>query len=181
MNETTYEGSYSMYDRNLQMSFLRYRIGGERYNEQPCQRRLTQYQYEMFMHAINTNMHYKLYLDGLPAAVINRNPVTGDVSTDYKEGVPVGRTVWSSDGDTGSLTKKFILYNHWNIVVKVHPVENSNQVQVVGFEIEPRSYTPSIEPERSPNWEYKVHRPLYLDDLIGMEQKEQYFQFTYSY
>ena len=46
MNSTTYEGNYSMYDRNLQMSMLRYRIGGERYNEQPCQRRLNQYQYE---------------------------------------------------------------------------------------------------------------------------------------
>ena len=80
------------------------------------------------MQAIEQNMHYKLYLDGLPAAVIIRDPVTGYIKRDYQEGVPVGRMVWSADGDTSNLTKKFILYNHWNIMVKVHPVDNSNQV-----------------------------------------------------
>ena len=33
MNTTVYEGNFNMYDRNLQMSFMKYTVGEERYNE----------------------------------------------------------------------------------------------------------------------------------------------------
>ena len=33
MQPEVYEGKFSMYDRNLHESFLKYNVGGERYNE----------------------------------------------------------------------------------------------------------------------------------------------------
>jgi len=51
-------------------------------------------------------------------------------------------------------------------------MEQTTAVRIVGFEVEPRSYTPSMEPARRPNWEYKVHRPLYLDELRDMEKQD---------
>mmetsp|Transcript_870 Transcript_870/g.1174 ORF Transcript_870/g.1174 Transcript_870/m.1174 type:complete len:117 (-) Transcript_870:1334-1684(-) len=116
-------------------------------------------------------MHYKLYVDGLPAAVIVRDPVTGHTHRDYQQGIPVGKIVVDSS-DIKNIRHKYVLYNHWNIVVKTQPMEQTTAVRIVGFEVEPRSYTPSMEPARRPNWEYKVHRPLYLDELRDMEKQD---------
>ena len=110
-------------------------------------------------------MRYKLYLDGLPAAVVVRDPVTGVIQVDYDDGVPVGKleNVFGSGGGGSRPSVKFILYNHFNFVVKVSPAPQTttSELRIVGFEIEPRSYAP----EGPLAWNNAIHRPLYLDEL----------------
>ena len=40
---------------------------------------------------ISEGYHYNLYLDGLPAAVKIRDPETGELETNYQDGIPVGK------------------------------------------------------------------------------------------
>ena len=55
---------------------------------------------------------YKLYLDGLPSATIERNLETGVTKPNYDDGVSVGvRQVLKG-------IEKYVLYNHWIITVK---------------------------------------------------------------
>lgn len=82
-----------MYESSLHESFLKYLVGKNRFNELSCQRQLFTYEYDAFQEAIEQDMHYKLYLDELPAAVVIRDPVNGDVHKDYNEGIPVGKLI----------------------------------------------------------------------------------------
>lgn len=46
----------------------------------------------------------------------------------------------------GDIEEKFLLYNHWNILVKYQPVpESEKEFHIVGFEVEPRSYGNTLE------------------------------------
>lgn len=87
-----------------------------------------------------SNMYkFRLYIDGLPNAVLKRDPLTGSVHPLYDEGVPVGKIV--KDEKDGRY--KYALYNHWLITVKKQQVEGSEyRMRIVGFEVEPRSYYP---------------------------------------
>lgn len=131
-------------------------------------------------------MHYRIYLDGLPAAVIVRDPVTGHVHKDYNEGIPVGKMIIDQT-DIKNPKEKYLIYNHFNFVVKTQVVPESERVRIVGFEVEPRSYMPQNDKAKQPSWEYREHRPLFIDELrkLGnheMERRvEQSFQFTYSF
>ena len=80
-------------------------------------------------------MRYKLYLDELPAAVVVRDPITDHFKTEYSEGIPVGKLIIDSSGKN-----KYILYNHFNFLVKTQPIAKSSKIRIVGFEIEPRYY-----------------------------------------
>ena len=91
---------------------------------------------ENFQKTILDDFRFRLFIDDLPSATIVRNPETGTVHTDYQSGVPVGKLVRTAD----QADFKYILYNHWNIVIKTQQVENSLHQRVVGFEVEPRSY-----------------------------------------
>ena len=44
-----------------------------------------------FINFIKNDFKYKLYLDGMPSAVLVRNEETGELEPDYEHGIPVGR------------------------------------------------------------------------------------------
>ena len=65
-------------------------------------------------------MRYKLFLDELPAAVVMRNSDTGQIKVDYDDGIPVGMVVNSIEPGKPP-SKKFMLFNTFNMVVKLAP------------------------------------------------------------
>lgn len=136
-----------------------YTVGQQKGTAHACApRQLNEFQYEKFKQAIFDDYRYHLYIDGLPAAVIIRDPVSGKLHPDYDDGIPVGKLV--NDPDSGEL--KYVLYNDWSLTVRTTEVEGSDRhVQIVGFEVEPRSYDP-LSPITK---EYRPHKPLYLDEL----------------
>ena len=122
MAKSMFNGQFDgIYESNTYESFLRYYVGSDRNNEQACQRQLTSDQWDAFKFAIDADYHYRIYIDGLPAAVIVRDPVTGHVHKDYNEGIPVGKYVLDNT-DVNNPVEKYILYNHFNFVVKTQPV-----------------------------------------------------------
>ena len=82
-----------------------------------------------------------MYLDGLPAAVQIRDPETTEISTNFQSGIPIGK-ISETDGSV-------IIYNHLHINVKYHN-KDEKKMQVVSFEIEPRS----IAAEEFVRWSY---------------------------
>ena len=153
-------------------SFLQYRVGTDKLNVKSCYRNLSEFQMENFKDSILKNYKYRLFIDNLPSATIVRHPETGEVHTDYFSGIPVGKLIYVVD--LGVF--KYILYNHWNLVVKTSQVENSLHQRIVGFEVEPRSYAQGQKIE----WDIEEHKPLYLDELQLKDKKDQQFGFTYS-
>lgn len=103
----------SHYDTDLRRSFFGYRIETSYELDKTCTKSLSTYQGENFMDAIDNQFGFKLYLDGLPSAVVVRDPVTGEVHNEYDDGIPVGKIVYDKDGK-----KKYVLYNHWILTVK---------------------------------------------------------------
>jgi len=73
---------------------------------------------------------------------------------------------------------RYILFNHWNIVVEHQEVENSLHRRIVGFYVEPRSLGKGASME----WSAANEPPLYLDDLLKHPEgsNEREFSFTYS-
>ena len=92
--------------------------------------------------------HYNLYLDGLPAAVRIRNPETGELETNYQDGIPVGHF------DIEKENLKWILYNHLHMTI-YYRKENKNK-QIVGFEVEPRA----IMFNEMISWEHEMSTPI---------------------
>ena len=79
-------------------------------------------------------------------------------------------------------SKKLVLYNHFNILVKTQlAYGSSDDHQIVGFEIEPRSYAPSKDPSQWPRWKNSPHEPLLLDSLYEMPDADRKVAFTYSF
>ena len=107
----------------------------------PCTRKLSDFQYEGFESAIRNSYRYKLYVDGLPSAVVVRDPETGDVYNKYDDGIPVGKYIYDKTTDSS----RYILYNHWILTIKESPIDETKKVRIVGFEVEPRSYWPGEE------------------------------------
>jgi len=97
-----------------------------------CTRRLSMPQLTQFNTFIMSGFRYKLYLDGLPSAVKVRNDDTGEWMTDYDHGIPIGRF--------DKETKRAIIYNHLEFIIKTHEVDGDpDQRRVVGFEVKPKS------------------------------------------
>ena len=61
----------------------------------------------MFIDKIDEGYGFRLYIDGLPSVTIFRDPVSGNVHSDYFEGIPVGRK------EIKNQKERYILYNHW--------------------------------------------------------------------
>ena len=101
-----------------------------------CEVEMSNYKYDLFMESVKLDYHYRLYVDKLPSAVKIRNPITGQVHTDYYEGIPVGILRMVADQE------KFIIYNHWVLTIRVQPVGSTDSYRIVGFEVEPRSFWP---------------------------------------
>lgn len=78
---------------------------------------------------IQHDYKYKLYLDGLPSAVILRDKKNRELPVDYTSGIPIGE--FHGLG-------KVMIYNHFDIIVKVHTTMEGHH-RIVGFEVEPYS------------------------------------------
>ena len=113
-----------------------------------------------------------MYLDGLPSAVIVRDSEqTNKTSVNWLDGIPVGKYIIDGDGK-----ERYILYNHLDLEVFVQPIEDSNEMRIVSFEVEPRSYS-SAQPI---TLEYRPHEPLYLDEILEKAPNRRSFDFSYS-
>lgn len=170
--DSEYIEGVTMYDTELHETFMEYFTTGNIDKKLACERTLSQFQYENFEDAIRNGYRFKLYVDGLPSAVVVRDPVTGEVHNEYDDGIPVGKYFYDSTTDSF----KYILYNHFMLTIKEQPIEDSKKVRIVGFEVEPRSYWPG---ELVTN-EYQKHKPLYLDELKQLPTHQQNFDFTYA-
>ena len=51
------------------------------------------FQATKFMEVIDQDYHFRLYIDGLPSAVLRVDPVTGHRHEDFYEGIPVGKVI----------------------------------------------------------------------------------------
>ena len=97
-----------------------------------CRKKITFEQVSQFRTYIEYKYRYKLYLDGIPSAVIVRNEETGIMEPDYKQGIPVGYYDAGKD--------EHYIYNHLDIRVRTHSVEgDKDQRRIVGFEVYPKS------------------------------------------
>lgn len=156
----------TMFDTELHESFFTYKVNVNQTQIEACNRTLTDTQIKDFKDAILYRYKFRLYVDGLPAAVREHDPLTGVLhKTDYDHGVPVGKLI----NDNGVEDLKYILYNHWDITVKTSFVSESNKVRIVGFEVVPHSIAQGSKPSD------KAHKPLYLSDL-----KDEPLKFTYT-
>ena len=170
--ETDYVEGVNEHDPELFETFMDYKVTLDKENVYACSRTLNDFQYEGFEYAIRNNYRFKLYVDGLPSAVVVRDPETGEVHNEYDDGIPVGKYVY----DLKREESKYILYNHFILTIKESPIDESKKIRIVGFEVEPRSYWPGEEITK----DYQKHKPLYLDELKNLDEKDQYFEFTYS-
>lgn len=89
-----------------------------------CERTLKQKDVKDFQYAISNRYHHNWIMDNLPAASILDDD--SFITTDYV-GYPVG---FEQDGEQ-------YLFNHANIIVEYHAVEDGNRI--VGFYVEPLS------------------------------------------
>ena len=82
---------------------------------------------------IQNDYRYRLYLDDLPSATMERNDETGEFEPDYDDGVPIG----IFDEDSG----RILIYNHLVMTVLTHHEggRNDDFQRIVGFDIEPQS------------------------------------------
>ena len=110
-----------MYDTQLHESFMDYKVTQTKEHEIACKKRFNDFQYENFKYAINNDYRFKLYVDGLPSAVVVRDPETGEVHNEYDDGIPVGKVVYDHTTDT----TKYILYNHWILTIKESPIDET--------------------------------------------------------
>ena len=67
-----------------------------------------------------------MYLDGLPSAVMLRNPLTGELETTYGDGIPVG--YYDED------KSQFIVYNHLHMEIRYNESSDKKK-NIVGFEV----------------------------------------------
>ena len=163
--EKWFEG-VSMWDRSLHESFFTYKVGINKTNVKACTRTLTASQYDDLEDKIETSEGYRLYVDNLAVAVKVRHPVSGELEEiGYSKLVPIGIK------ENG----RHILYNHWIFTVLTQPIQNSSEVYIVGFEVEPRSYRHGQTIKMQ--WEH--HEPLFIDELRSQGDEGQ-FSFTYS-
>jgi hypothetical protein len=79
---------------------------------------------------IGMGFRYTFYLDGLPSATILRDAKNKEMDTDYFLGIPIGQ----KDSTTGAI----VLYNHFDIIVRVHSTIEGHK-RIVGFDVEPYS------------------------------------------
>lgn len=100
-----------------------------------------------FKNFIQHDFRYNLYLDGLPAAVRIRDPLTGEPSIGYGEGIPVGYF--------DELESRSVLYNHLHIEVQYNKASERKQ-NIVGFVVEPRS----IQSDALIQWEFFPETPV---------------------
>ena len=114
---------------------------------------MTSSQVNQFKTFIKNKFRYKLYLDGVPSAVLVRDEDTGELVPDYKHGIPVG--YWDKELDQA------VIYNHLDIRVTTHAVDgDDNQRRIVGLEVHPKSV--------------KLDFPLYRNTLD--EQPDEYIK-----
>ena len=91
---------------------------------------MNQTQIEEFKYMIENEYRYRLYIDDLPSATMEREEETGEFYPDYDDGIPVGVYIEESG--------KIMIYNHLVMTVLTHHEYGSDsRERIVGFEIEP--------------------------------------------
>ena len=161
---TEIEDASNIFDTEVHNSFFKLQVAIDKVDpKQACVRSLDPQALEDYKQAIKDGMSYRLYLDGLPSATkISRTMVNNQVHTSYNMGLQVGIYMPAAAG----IEEKFLLYNHWNILVKYQPVpESEKEFHIVGFEVEPRSYGNTMEQSKKPKWENAYHTTLDLNQL----------------
>lgn len=113
-------------------------------------------------------------MDDLPSATAVRDPETGELHSDYKSGIPVGKLVYDETGTN----YRYILYNNWNIIITHAPVDDSLHKRIIAFTVEPRSLGNGAVAD----YFYTKQPPLYLDELRKYPEgsEERKFSFTYT-
>ena len=96
-----------------------------------CTKNYKQNEADQFIDFIKEGYRYNLYLDGLPAAVYERNQSTGELKIHYSEGIPIGYF--------DETLAKYVIYNHLHMEVQFNRPNGGSGKQIVGFEVEPRS------------------------------------------
>ena len=123
------------------------------------------------MTAVEEDYRYRLYLDELPSATMWHNHVDGHMLKKETLGTPVGRYMPSN-----GVNQRYELNNVWVLHVRTRPMEDTNARQIVGFDVEPRSY----KNLQDFSLEFKQHEPLYLDELLDQPKELQKIEFSYS-
>ena len=80
-------------NQNVEQSESPYKfeMGIDKHPAIPCSKEYSDEEALKFKEFIEQDYHYNLYLDGLPAAVRVRNPMTDELeATNYQEGIPIG-------------------------------------------------------------------------------------------
>jgi hypothetical protein len=113
----------------IKLNLIKYAFGHNA-NTVECTRSLNEEQYEQLKDMIRDSYNYRLYLDDLPSATVNRHQINNKLYVSYFDGIPLG--LYSSTTD------KVILYNHLDITVFTHSTLDGNE-RIVGFEVEPMS------------------------------------------
>ena len=95
---------------------------------------------EHFRWMIRDKYQYNLFLDGLPAATLytrplDSDPKTEDANLDYDDGVFVGKRD----------DQEYFMYNHLQIKVREHKVQEGDEYRIVGFEVIPHSIKPGSD------------------------------------
>ena len=97
-------------DVELSESPYKFEMGIDKHPAIPCSKEYSDEEALKFKEFIEQDYHYNLYLDGLPAAVRVRNPMTDELeATNYQEGIPIGYY----DAELA----KYFVYNHLHIEV----------------------------------------------------------------
>ena len=95
----------TMRDTLISESPYEYIFGLEKQFNSTCgARNMSNTQVQQFSFFAQHGYRYKLYLDDLPSATMDKNPETGELVPDYMDGIPVGEY----DRETGNL----MIYNH---------------------------------------------------------------------
>ena len=94
-----------MRDTLITDSPYEYIFGTEKQFNTTCgERIMNQTQVQQFSFMSQHGYRYKLYLDDLPSATMVRDPESGDLIPDFRDGIPVG--------EYDRETKKLMIYNH---------------------------------------------------------------------
>lgn len=122
-------------------------MGTDKHPAIPCEKNYKTEEAAQFKNFIHEDYRYNLYLDGLPAAVRVRDPQTGELETHYQDGIPIGYF--------DEMMSKYVVYNHLHMEVLYNQPSGKGK-QVVGLEVEPRSY----EQGTLISWDYSISAPV---------------------
>jgi transmembrane 9 superfamily protein 2/4 len=101
-----------------------------------CEVNVTAQMLKRFKWLIEHKYRAMYYLDKLPSAKGFYNILTNETVYDYQDGIPLGESLTST-----GLSDQDIVYNHLSFEVAVHKVKDTDEYEIVGFNVFPLSLT----------------------------------------